>query len=128
MADDYILRSDAVAYVRHAYAKGLNLMEYIDEIPAADVEPKQRWISVTDRLPEVGEDVLIYAVDKSDDFPGVIAITDRMIFRLFPSSEGVETWRSPWQCFMTDYEITHWMPLPEPPKEDKEEDHADTEI
>lgn len=77
-----------------------------------------KWIPVTERLPEVGEDVLIYAVEKSDDFPGVIAISDRMIFRLFPSSEGVETWRSPWQYFMTDYEITHWMPLPDPPKEE----------
>lgn len=75
------------------------------------------WIPVTERLPEVGEDVLIYAVCKDDDFPSVIAITDRMIFRLFPASDGVETWRSLWQYFMTDYEITHWMPLPEPPKE-----------
>jgi len=37
--NDYIKRSDARAYVSHAYNKGLNLMEYIDEIPAADVEP-----------------------------------------------------------------------------------------
>jgi len=79
-----------------------------------------RWIPVTERLPEVGEDVLVYAVGKSDDFSSVIAIADRIIFRLFPSSEGVETWSSPWQYFMTNYEITHWMPLPEPPKEEKE--------
>lgn len=87
---------------------------------AADVEPKQRWIPVTERLPKVGEDVLVFAVEKSNDFPSVIAISDRMIFRLFPASDGVETWRSPWQSFMTNYEITHWMPLPEPPKEEKE--------
>lgn len=45
--DDYIKRSDVRAYVCHAYAKGLNLMEYIDEIPSADVEPKREigfWI------------------------------------------------------------------------------------
>jgi hypothetical protein len=82
------------------------------------VEPKRKWIPVTERLPEVGEDVLIYAVGKSDDFSSVMAITDRIIFRLFTSSEGVEAWSSPWQYFMTNYEITHWMPLPEPPKED----------
>ena len=38
--DDYIKRSDALAYVRHAYPKGFNLlMAYINVIPAADVEP-----------------------------------------------------------------------------------------
>lgn len=95
-------------------------IEAMNNPKAADVEPRQKWIPVTERLPEVGEDVLIYAVGKSDDFSSVIVITDRIIFRLFPSGEGVETWNSPWQYFMTNYEITHWMPLPEPPKEEKE--------
>ena len=80
-----------------------------------------KWIPVTERLPEVGKEVLIYAVGKDDDFSSVIAITDRMIFRLFPASDGVETWSSPWQYFMTNYEITHWMPLPEPPKGEEDD-------
>lgn len=43
MTDDYIKRSDARAYVRHAYTKGLNLlMAYIDVIPAANVELVRR--------------------------------------------------------------------------------------
>ena len=74
---------------RHQGAPG-GALKMIEEAPAADVEPKQRWIPVTERLPEVGEDVLLYAVGKSDDFSSVIAITDRIIFRLFSSSEGVE--------------------------------------
>jgi hypothetical protein len=97
-----------------------DLREYLSDKEAwsrKQAEAIPKWIPVTERLPEVGEDVLIYAVGKSDDFSSVIAITDRIIFRLFPSSEGVETWSSPWQYFMTNYEITHWMPLPEPPKE-----------
>lgn len=93
------------------------IARYIEARPTAVTERKQEWISVQDRLPEVGEEVLVFAVGKSGDFSNVITITDRMIFRLFPSSEGVETWSSPWQYFMTNYEITHWMPLPEPPKE-----------
>ena len=80
-----------------------------------------RWIPVTKRLPEVGKDVLIYAIGKSDDLSSVIAITNRMIFRLFPTSEGTEMWKSPWQYFTDNYEITHWMPLPEPPKEEDDE-------
>lgn len=131
LTDDYIKRSDAInALTVSALLRNLDSVEdgtahryrraaerIIAGVPAADVEPVRRWIPVTERLPEVGEDVLIYAVGKSDDFSSVIAITDRIIFRLFPSSEGVETWSSPWQYFMTDYEITHWMPLPAPPKE-----------
>ena len=48
MPDEYIKRSDARAYVRHAHGKGLNLMECIDAIPAADVEPVRhgRWIPI----------------------------------------------------------------------------------
>lgn len=80
-------------------------------------EPK--WISVKDRLPELNQDVLVYAVGKIDGFVGEtdIEICNRYIQRIFPSSPGVEIWSSPRQYFHTDYEITHWMPLPEPPKE-----------
>ncbi len=81
-----------------------------------DYEPK--WIPVTERVPELGQEVLVYAIGKDDGFIGdsVIALSERFIFRLFPSSDGVEEWRSPWQYFDSNYEITHWMPLPEPPK------------
>lgn len=74
---------------------------------------------MTERLPEIRKDVLIYAVGKIEGFFGKseIEISRRFIFRLFPSSEGKETWSSPRDYFLTDYEITHWMPLPEPPKE-----------
>lgn len=45
--NDYVLRSDALAYVRHAYPKGLNLlMAYINVIPAADVEPVRHGYNV----------------------------------------------------------------------------------
>lgn len=80
----------------------------------------QKWIPVTERLPEVGKQVLVYAVGKIDGFIGesVIAISERMIFKLLPWSDGEETWSPPWQYFLTDFKITHWMPLPESPKED----------
>lgn len=123
MPDNYIKQSDA--------KKILSLLptdldaetvqrciEAIGRIPAADVEPKQRWIPVTERLPEVDKQVLVYAVGKIDGFIGesIIAISERMIFSLFPWSNGEETWSPPWQYFLTDFKITHWMPLPEPPK------------
>lgn len=31
---------------------------------------------------------------------------------------NIEGWCSPWQHFRNYYIVTHWMPLPEPPKEE----------
>ena len=77
------------------------------------------WISVNDRLPELNQDVLVYAVGKIDGFIGehVVEKCKRFTQHMLPSSPGREIWSSPYQYFHTDYEITHWMPLPEPPKE-----------
>jgi len=82
---------------------------------------RDRWIPCEERLPERNKEALVYAIGNTDGFWGtyVIAIAQRFIFKLFPSSEGEEEWSSPWQYFHTDYKITHWKPLPEPPKEDK---------
>ena len=54
------------------------------------------WISVKDRLPENNNSVLTY----SDDIDGnkYRLITPNLSLQSFPSS------------------VTHWMPLPEPPK------------
>ena len=85
---------------------------------------KQRWIPVSERLPDVGQSVLVYAVGKIDGFIGehVTEICKRFVMRFLPSSPGHEVWSSPYQFFHTDYEITHWMPLPEMPKEDNDND------
>lgn len=133
--DDYIKRSDALKAIlwlsiydtlveldgartigENTWADGIYdaykvIEEEVDEVV---VDPTQRWIPVTERLPEVDKQVLVYAVGKIDGFIGdsVIAISERMILRLAPWCNGEETWSPPWQYFLTDYEITHWMPLP----------------
>ena len=61
------------------------------------------WIPVTERLPEYGQEVLVYA--------GNI---------LKPLVYGTVYWNKDYQNWVR---ITHWMPLPEPPniKNSKEE-------
>lgn len=82
------------------------------------------WISVKDKLPNVGERVLVFGVSKLDWAKGrnVIAITSMSDYNIFDSRTKTDPyWISPWQYFMTDYEITHWMALPTEPKGENED-------
>lgn len=72
-----------------------------------------KWISVKDRLPEYNTDVLVYAIGKSYD--SVITITSYTDSKF---GFAIKYWIEPWQYFFYDYTITHWMPLPPPPKEE----------
>ena len=56
----------------------------------------QEWISVKDRLPEQGEEAICIAADG-----------DMMIGKY-------TEWGWMFPCYFE--ELTHWMPLPEPPK------------
>ena len=83
---------------------------------------KNKWIRCEDRLPELREEVLIYAIGKEDAFSPIIAISELYIFKLLPFSNGTLEWRDPWDYFSKNYEVTHWMPLPDAPEvENKEE-------
>ena len=64
-----------------------------------------RWISVEERLPENGKFVLVSDGDDIDTACRYKALTP----------DEVETFF--WDSVL---EVTHWMPLPEPPKEDAE--------
>ena len=71
------------------------------------------WIDINFELPELDDEVIITdgkyvstgtfgrALSHPEDYPKAIAM------RFRPSSG--QTW----------FDITHWMPLPEPPKDDK---------
>ena len=87
----------------------------IDSAPTVDPEsmrPTAEWISVGDRLPEVFDEVLVY--DTIGDNHISIAWRETK-----PRKNGIVDWY--WNSQMSYPEdlthVTHWMPLPEPPKE-----------
>lgn len=125
MSDDLIRRQDAIDALHTRFRDGFeedkwwnstHVLAALEGVPSA--QPKPQWIPCSERFPELDQQVLVYAIGKEDGFIGdsVIALSKRFIFRLFSSSDGVEEWRSPWQYFSSNYEITHWMPLPNAPK------------
>ena len=91
------------------------LSKLVDEsIPKDDAEiiiaevAKPRWIPVTERLPEVDQPVMICAFGKS---------VGEGVYR------GHDGFHHVWKMYTSsgtywDDEVTHWMPLPEPPKEE----------
>lgn len=65
------------------------------------------WISVEDRLPEIGVKVLIF--DNCNDF-GVWSLER-------DEEEDVVCWEDQDGSWYSLYDATHWMPLTEPPEE-----------
>ena len=67
----------------------------------------QSWIPVTERLPELRHAVLVYAPYMQNQF---MAYWTGNEWRNW----GPDDWAD--RVFPKCHEITHWMPLPEPPK------------
>ena len=67
----------------------------------------QKWISVKDRLPENDQWTLCCMKDKSFG-----------TFRVFQWNYIDWQWNDGNEWF-DEKDVTHWMPLPEPPKEEK---------
>ena len=64
----------------------------------------QKWIPVSERLPEDWEDVLVFSK---------YGFCETAVYL------GIEgKWRVSWNYELLEgHSVTHWMPLPEPPKE-----------
>ena len=58
----------------------------------------QKWVSVTERLPEHGQEVIVYSGNV-----------------LKPTVFAYQFWNPKYDSWK---HITHWMPLPEPPMEE----------
>ena len=71
------------------------------------------WISVKDRLPEKGIDVLVCEMKFEHKYPNIgIGELDQEGNWWYSIGEEIQK-----EDYDQDYRsITHWMPLPEPPK------------
>ena len=93
-------------------AEMLNLIDYLiaNDVTVQDGNDNNilaKWISVNDRLPEYSNDGFADAVLVTDGFVQHMAYFVGGEWRFAESGEIKEPM---W------YRITHWMPLPEPPK------------
>ena len=83
---------------------------------SADVTPKSEWISVEDRQPEdtIPDDYKYNTIKVLVAIKGKNGVTIRTQQRFLDYSyrEGKRIWT--WRFSAGD--VTHWMPLPEPPK------------
>ena len=75
------------------------IYELENNIESVDVQPN-RWISVEERLPQDNKNVLVYM-----RYSG-ISLASYVPF--------LQTWVDSESCGL---DVTHWRPLPEPPKE-----------
>lgn len=77
---------------------------------ATELQSKSQWVSVTERMPEDEKPVLAYYGYHVD---GGIDVGMMFVGKLtYFCSEPNPYWTS------RNLFVTHWMPLPEPPKED----------
>ena len=70
------------------------------------------WISVKEKLPEEGQDVIIAIFD-----------TAKKTYQMM--SDSLTFYRNKWVWWTNDpignnQDITHWQPLPEPPKKEEQ--------
>ena len=91
-------RVEAILYLT-PIAESASLERYKEALSMAVAalreQEERRWIPVTERLPDIGIEVLVYSED------------DGICVDYYGGD------------FFGYYGVTHWMPLPEPPKEDK---------
>lgn len=99
-----------------------DVLDDVENFPAADVRP--RWIPVTERLPEEPGMYIVFlrcGAELQDPwFPEDLSYVTAMHFdsdqRIW--NDGIESYNANLDVVNKPhaYYITHWMPLPQPPK------------
>ena len=103
---EYIEREAAIAAIKKDIMGGLNYESILKRIPSADVQPV-KWIPVTERLPDSDTEYVLCCGSKGGMFVGWAAIKSYDGSGKCTGFQNSGKGRS----------FTHWMPLPEPPKD-----------
>ena len=78
---------------------------------------KDGWISCSERMPEMGErQCYVLAADFKNNYPPSIPNTQVGVYGDW-FNDGRPTWDDGGGEDLYLKEVTHWMPLPEPPQE-----------
>jgi len=86
--------------------------EMFEALAARCPHAEAKWISVKDRLPEDRQEVLTY-------WPMRDQIQVQRYYYEYTSAEDGPWFMFGWQNhLLSEGRITHWMPLPDPPKGD----------
>lgn len=86
--------------------------EFAAEYLLANGVTVRKWIPVTERLPEDEKPVLAYYGYNNDgDYGLAMMFIGTLSYFCFEANPH-------WQHASTGLVVTHWMPLPEPPKEE----------
>lgn len=96
--------------VKRAYTRAAAIIE---QIPAEAVQSADRWISVKDKLPTENALVLCYCHSLTGEGNSYMLGSQCRDGFWFMRNTGIRYESFP--C--NEYEVTHWMPLPEPPKD-----------
>ena len=113
MYDDLILRlidaakmSDALAVLLPHSEGNATAKLYKEAADAIEELSKPKWIPVTERLPDAGERVLCYC--RANIYE---------VMKMRTDGAWVHNDKVYDSAYMSGF-VTHWMPLPEPPKEE----------
>ena len=98
-ADDDIICPACPRYEQYEYGGTAECHEKMMQEAAIREQEQRRWIPVTERLPEYGQEVLVYTGNILK--PIVMAYT---------------FWRKDYDTWL---HVTHWMPLPPAPEDMK---------
>lgn len=79
-------------------------------LPHLQKPVESEWISVEDRLPIDNKPILLYQKVKHSQFKQVIGAYDNGKFNSYESEFNDDLYKGYYN------KITHWMPLPQPPK------------